>query len=227
MANTKHSILIGYTHKLVADGLESMIDSSDDFTVRESIAVGKLAEFHDSKNNFEIIIVELNYPNQGNLNLLSQIKAAHPMIRILLLCRLPSVDLSSKLISSGIEAFLLKTNSKNDLFAALYNIVNGKNYFCSDIIKTVLSNNPHTHGLPEIILTPREAEILAMLVNCKTNILIARELGLSENTVKTHRKNILTKFGANNIFGMIRYACRARLIDYGPDGYCTGCPHYS
>jgi len=227
MVNTKHPIIIGYTHKLVADGLESMIDRSDDFTVRESIAIGKMTEFLDSKNAFEIIIVELNYPNQGNLSFLAKIKAEHPTIRIMLLSRLPSVDLSCNLINSGIDAFLLKTSSKYDLFAALHKIVNGKNYFCSEIIKTVLSKNDNPKPSPEIILSPREAEILAMLVNSKTNIYIANELGLSENTVKTHRRNIFTKFGANNIFGMIRYACRARLLDYGPDGFCSGCPNYS
>lgn len=227
MENIKHPILIGYTHKMVSDGLEAIIDKTEEFTVKYSIAIEKLSEFLLSISHFEIIIVELNYPNHGNLNFLTQMKARYPDIWIILLSRQPSVDLGKKLINSGINAFLLKTGSKYDLFAALYKVVNGKKYFSSDLIRTVLSKNDCLHQSPEINLTPREAEVLGLLVNCKTNINIAKELGLSENTVKTHRKKILEKFGVNNIFGMIRYACRSRLIDYGPDGFCTGCPHYS
>ena len=226
MENTKHPILIGYTHKMVADGLEAVIDKTDDFTVKESIAIEKLTELLVDRSNFKIIIVEVNYPNHGNLSFLTQIKARYPVIHIVLLSRSPSADLSKKLINSGIDAFLLKTGSKYDLINALYKAVNGKKYFSSDLIKTVLSENNCLQQPAEVNLTPREAEILALLVNCKTNIQIAKELGLSENTVKTHRRKILEKFGVNNIFGMIRYACRARLIDYGPDGFCTGCPHY-
>lgn len=227
MVNTKHQVVIGYTQRLFCDGLESLIDDTDDFSVRECVSVEKLNEYLVTKNSFDILILELNYPNNENLSFISDLKTRHPLIRVMLLSQMPGLNLSSKLIDSGIESYLLKSCNRHDMFTALRKVVNGNNFYCSDIIKPILSKNDNHHNDNiEVTLTDREAEILSLLVNCKTNIQIANDLGISENTVKTHRKNIQAKFGVNNMIGMIRYACRARLIDYGPDGFCVGCPHF-
>ena len=227
MVNIKQQVVIGYTQKLFCDGLESLIDGTEDFSVRECVSVEKLNEYLVTKNSFDILILELNYPNNENLSFIADLKKKHPMIHIMLLSQMPGINLSSKLIDSGIESYLLKTCNKHDIFTALRKVVDGNNFYCSEIIKPILSKSDNHNHLSEVTLTDREAEILSLLVNCKTNIQIANELGISENTVKTHRKNIQEKFGVNNMIGMIRYACRARLIDYGPDGFCVGCPHFN
>lgn len=144
----------------------------------------------------------------------------------MLITQLASLELSGKLIDSGIDAYILKSSSKSDLLAALIKIAEGNNFFCSEIIKSKLPTNNNHKNSNEIYLTRRETEILSLLVNGRPNVRIAKELNLSESTVKTHRKNILAKFGVKNLIGMIRYACRSRLLDYGPDGFCIGCPHY-
>jgi DNA-binding NarL/FixJ family response regulator len=226
MANNQHKVVMGYTQKLFSDGLESMIQVSDDFVMGGIIPIADLPAYLQTKNAFEILIIELEYPHTGDLNFIIQMKKDHPSYRIMLISLQTEVDLSSKLIDSGIDAYIYKSCSKVDLFMALNKIVEGKNFFCSEIIKSILCLNNNSHNVHEIDLTHREVEVLSLLVNGKTNIQIAKELKLSENTVKTHRKNILAKFGVTNIIGMIRYACRARLIDYGPDGFCTGCHQF-
>jgi len=226
MANNKHPVLIGYTNKLLADGLESIIDGSEDFSICGSIPINSLTEYLNVNNPFEILLIELKYPNNGDLLFITQLKKDYPLIRIMLVTQLASIELSGKLIDSGIDAYILKSCSKSDLLSALVKIAEGKNFFCSELIKSKLPSNNNHKNHPEIILTQRETEILSCLVNGKQNGQIAKELNLSESTIKTHRKNIFTKFGANNLIGMIRYACRSRLLDYGPDGFCIGCPHY-
>ena len=227
MINSKHQIVIAYTQKLCCEGLESLIDSSEDFAITGIIPVSELEEFLKSKNSFEILIVELKYPSKRDLDFMIHLKKKFSPVRIMLISLQAGSDLSSKLIESGIDSYILKSCSKTDLFAALNNMVNDKSFFCSEIIKTILSTNGNSNKMLEVDLTLRETEILSLLVAGNTNIQIAKELMLSENTVKTHRKNILTKFGVNNLIGMIRYACRARLLDYGNDGFCAGCPHYN
>ena len=227
MIISKHQVVIGYTQKLCSDGLESMIEASDNFAVRGIVAVKDLEEYLKSKNSYEVLIIELRYPSKGDLSFLVQLKKQHPLVRIMLISLMTGAGLSSKLIESGIDAYILKSCSKTDLFAALNNIVNGKNFFCSDIIKSILTANGNSNKIREVDLTQRETEVLSLLVAGNANIQIAKELRLSENTVKTHRKNILAKFGVNNLIGMIRFACRARLLDYSSDGFCEGCPHYN
>lgn len=227
MANNKHQVVIAYTQKLCSEGLESLIDNSEDFAIRGIVPVSELEEYLKSKNSFEILILELRYPSKRDLDFMIHLKKKFPMVRIMLISLQAGSELSSRLIESGIDSYLLKSCSKTDLFGALNNMVNGKNFFCSEIIKSILSSNGNSNKVLEVDLTQRETEILSLLVAGNTNIQIAKELMLSENTVKTHRKNILSKFGVNNLIGMIRYACRARLLDYGSDGFCAGCPHYN
>jgi DNA-binding NarL/FixJ family response regulator len=227
MINKKHQVVIGYTHELCSEGLEAMIDSSDDFAIHGIFPVSKLAEHLKTKNSADIIIIELRCPGNRDLNFMIQLKKEHPLIRIMLISLQPCLALSKKLIDSGIEAFILKSCSKADMFAALRKIAEGKSYYCSDIIKSFLTPNSTTGKKTEIELTQREVEVLGQLAAGKSNSKIAKELKLSENTVKTHRKNILAKFGVNNLIGMIRFACRARLLDYGSDGFCEGCPHFN
>lgn len=62
MANKKHPVLIGYTNRLLADGLESMIDGSGDFAICGSIPINRLTEYLKAKNSFEILLIELKYP---------------------------------------------------------------------------------------------------------------------------------------------------------------------
>jgi len=228
MEQNKLNLVIGYTEKLFSDGLESIIDGTNGFSVIDSVPIGtRLLTLLDKETDIDILIIELNYPCQANLNLLNRLKEEYPLVKILLLSQLPGNNMNSKLIDSGIDAFLLKSCTRQDMLTALDKIKDDKNFFCSDIIKLVLSENKNSKNHQEIILTSREKEILAMLVACRTNKEISNDLLLSENTVKTHRKNILNKFGVNNLIGMIRFACRANLLDYGPDGFCKGCPHHN
>lgn len=223
---TKNQIVIGYTSKLFSDGLESMIDGFDEFAVMERAPVGKeLFDRLKLVNGVDILIIELNFPGNKDLLNLHSLITTLPLTKIMLLSHLPRNHMSSKLIESGIDAYLLKSCTRQDMLTALNKIRDNKNYFCSDITKNIMTVNKLSQNKKEMELTPRENEILTMLVNCKTSNQIAKKIGLSENTVKTHRRNMLTKFGVNNLVGMVRYACRTNLIDFGGDEFCRECPH--
>jgi len=226
MVSNKHQVLIGYTHRLCAEGLESMIENADDFRVIGVVPVKELGEYLNSLKDIDILIIELKFLEKSSLSFLVHLKKKHPKIRLMLISLLTCNDLTSKIVESGVDAYILKTCSKTDLFAALGKILEGGNFFCSEIIKSMLSANGNSGDTPEIDLTKRETEVLCLLVQGNTNMQIAKELSLSENTIKTHRKNILSKFGANNLIGLVRHACRARLLDYDLEGFCNKCPHY-
>ncbi len=227
MTNNKHQIVIAYTQTLCSEGLGSLLENSRDFVIQGLVPIIYLENYLKSRNSVDIIIIELILPNCRNIDLIINLKRQFPQIRVMIISLQPSPNLSSKLIKSGIDAYILKECcSKTDLFAALTNMVNDKNYFCSEITKSILSASVYSSKKPEVALTQRETEVLSLLVAGNTNTQIAKELRLSENTVKTHRKNILGKFGVNNLFGMVRYACRARLMNYDSDGFCHGCPSH-
>jgi len=226
MTQKKKQVVIGYTERMFSQGLESIIDGFDDFIVFERALIGqRLLALLDRLKSVDILIIEINYPTKNDLDYITSLMNSYPLIQILLVSHLPRTKIGRKLIDSGIDAYLLKECSKHDILIALDKIVDSKNYFCSDITKVLLNSNRECQIKEEINLTLREKDILAGLVNCKTNRQIGEDLGISENTIKTHRRNIQSKFGVNNLLGMVRFACRANLIDFGEDEFCMDCPH--
>lgn len=222
----KNHVIIGYTTNLFSEGLESIIDEFDDFKVIERAPVGtKLIDLIKNLNSVHTLVIEYNCPKRHDLGYIRSLVESYPVVKILLLSNLPPTNIINIALESGIDAYLLKSCTCQDLLTALSKMQENKNYFCSDITKYLMDTNKQMKSSVDIELTLREKQILSLLVNCKTNRQIAEEIGLSENTIKTHRRNIQTKFGVNNLIGMVRFACRANLIEHGSDEFCLECPH--
>ena len=225
MDRPQHNISIGFKSRMFSDGLDSIVKSFDHFNVLSSFPFGN----NQLKNLPEIqvediLILELNCPSNRDLESILLLREKYPLHKFILISMLPRHNVGIRLMEIGISAYLLKSCGQNDLLTALNKVVNGKHYYCADITENLLSAKSKAEHVKEIELTEREKEILGMLVTGLTNKQIANCLNISENTIKTHRKNIQQKFGVSNLIGMVRYACRSNLIDFGDDGFCTVCP---
>ena len=225
MTGQNNNIFIGYTTRLFAHGLRSIIQGFENFDLVDTVPIGKdLFNCLSLTGSHEILILEVNCPGKRDLELIKKLNKSFPLIRILLLSLLPRTDIGIQLLESGLSGYLLKSCGDDDLLSALNKIIEHKPYFCSDITQNLVSRKNKEQAYTDINLTDREKEVLSFLVNSNTNKEIALKLNLSENTVKTHRRNIQSKFGVSNLLGMVRYACRSNLIDFGDDGYCLVCP---
>lgn len=228
MMRSPKQIVIGYTTRLFGESLESMVGGFGGFTVSATISLWEpLRDFMKSRQDIDIVLLELCMPKKCDIINISTIRESHPGCKIFLLSHLPQPEVSSRLIEAGIDAFMLKSCSRNDMITAFGKLAENRNFFCSDITMAIMNSDRASKGKEIVTLTAREKEILTDLVNCRTNYQIAVKLGLSENTVKAHRKNIQNKFGVNNLLGMVRFACRSNLIDFGQDEFCMQCPHYA
>lgn len=226
MGSQKHKLFIGYTTRLFSDGLEAMVRDFEKIECFQSAPIGEsLANNLAVDPSIEILVLELNCPNKRHLDLIQSIRQSLPSLKILLLSLKPRNDIGIDLIDSGIYSYLLKTCGKEDLRSALDKIIQDMPYICAEISKTLLTRKRRKQEEENIELTDREKEILSLLVNNTSNKQIAHSLQISENTVKTHRRNIHSKFGVSNLIGLVRYACRSNLIDFGDDGYCMVCPY--
>jgi len=221
-----HKISIAYTTRLFSDGLEAIIERFENFSVVFTSPLGKelFDKLEDSLFD-QILILQVNCPSMRDLNQIQKLREEYQNIKILLLSLLPRTNIGFDLLDSGISGYLLKSCTKEDLQSALNKIIEDKPYICSDITSRLFTRKKENQAGEQYDLTDREKEILSMLVNSHTNKQIASSLNLSENTIKTHRRNIHAKFGVSNLLGLVRYACRSNLIDFGDDGYCLVCPY--
>lgn len=221
----KTDIYISYNERLIHDGIYSLINEHGGYNIvgssENSNEIFKLLKQH----SFKILIIEFSFPNHCSLNYISKIKSDFPDIKLLLISSLFMQGLINKFIEIGVDAYILKSCTQDGLFTALEKIEINDKYYCPTITHLLIDEFKNNNGTKSDILTSRETEVLKFLIDGQSNSRIAKGLNISLHTVKTHRKNIMDKFGANNLISVIRYACREQLIDQDNGFFCVSCPH--
>ncbi|WP_421892459.1 response regulator [Marinoscillum sp.] len=197
-----HAVLIG--------GLIKIIESEPDLEIVGS--AGTVSDTMDqlTQRKVDLLITDYNLPDEDGLTLVRKVKRKYPDIKILVLSMHDEAHLVKEILKEGIEGYLIKKDSHNELINAIYTIRSGKTYLSSDVSKILIKG---LNGVEEQrLLTEREREIVKLISKEFTNRQIAEELFISERTVETHRKNIFRKTGTNNLVGLIKFAYANNLI---------------
>ena len=220
------SFLIGYHNRLHAEGLKSMINENDHYKVTDMIENGRnLIQSLKSKKD-DLLIIDLVYPGCDSIEYIKEIKRISKNLKILLISDLILNGMFSDLLNTGIEGYILHTCTKRDLDTAILKVLDNEPYICTTITSQVFRKlGQNSNQNEKFKLTSRENEVLGLLIKMNSNKSIASELNISELTVKTHRKNIMKKFGSKNLLSLVRYACRENLINGKNDDFCKGCTH--
>ncbi|MGB5398328.1 MAG: response regulator [Gammaproteobacteria bacterium] len=153
--------------------------------------------------NPDIILLDLRMPGMGGLDVLKTLREKTQAIPVVMLTTSNEESDLIKSLRSGAQGYLLKDMEPDELVSALRDIEKGKSVVAQDLTdalarmvqgETTMDNN---NG-PFAELTPREREILCLLADGQSNKLIARNLGISDGTVKLHVKAILRKLGIHS-----------------------------
>lgn len=170
----------------------------------------------------DVVILDINLPDQSGIDIVPELKRIAPTTRILLctayVCDSRVVDA----LRCGAHGFVEKTNAWTDFATAVERVASGELYFAAKIGDTDgLPGSPNGHG-PALsspaALSEREKEVLTLIAQGRTSKETATELGISVATVDTHRANVMTKLGVHNIAGLVVYAFRNGIIKIGAGG---------
>lgn len=162
----------------------------------------------------DLLVLDINLPDQSGLDIVPDVRRACPETRILLCTAFGSDDPVEDCVRSGAHGFVPKTNTWDEFVAAVDIVSRGGRYFSSDAFSPLQRGvTPGTRrqlGLGTHV-TRRENEILALLAGGDTSKEIARQLHLSVLTVETHRANLMKKLGVRNVAGLVVYAVQSGL----------------
>jgi len=216
MDSTKSGIFIIYSERLFCDGIRSMLAGEKEYYI-SAVAAKNEIPFEDiSLSQQDIIIFEVEQSNTSAIADIAIIRAAFPGRPLLLIASEMKKGMTENIIDSGISGFIFKSGNREELLKGLSKLRANDRYFCTEISELLLNDFRELNDEDEELLTLREKQILELLVDGGTNHEIAGILRISENTVKTHRRNIMEKFGTRNLLGMIRYAFEKNLINIRP-----------
>jgi DNA-binding NarL/FixJ family response regulator len=205
-------ILIVDDHAVVRKGLAMVLRLESDIEIVGEAENGRVGLEAARRIKPDIVLADLVMPEMGGQEMALSLRKTDPAIKIMMLTGTEVDDRVYDLVAAGIEGYVLKNIEPGELVRAIHAVVHGEAYLHPDVMKKILSRMRPQHSL-SVSLTPRELEILEWMASPNTYKQIASQLSVSEETVRSHAKNILEKMKQPNRAQAVLAAMRIGLID--------------
>jgi DNA-binding NarL/FixJ family response regulator len=198
-------ILIIDDHRLFAEGLRSLLISWGYTSVEVLTADNDLP---DRIRDYQpaLMLVDITMNDIDGIVLSAQIKKNYPAIKILIISMHARRIFIEKALQAGVDGYILKNASDEELKAAVAGLLEGGRFFSSQIKEVLVNGLSPATANKEVTLTRREKDTLQLMAEGYSTKEIADLLFVSINTVETHRKNMLFKTGLRNMAHLIKWA---------------------
>ena len=206
----KLNILVTDDHTLFRRGTMMLLQSFQE--------VGDVAEAENGKEalekledgEFSLVLLDLEMPVMDGWEAAKKIVSKHPEVKIIMISMHDSLQIISDLIEIGVHSYLLKNADPDEVHKAIVSVVNNDFYY-NQLVSKALHKKVQKDGLDKGVarradISPREIEILQHICQELTMKEIGEKLFLSEQTVHTHRKNLMKKTKAKNAVGLVKFA---------------------
>lgn len=209
-ASSTIGILVADDHPLMREGVASMIGSEPDMKILASVSNGREAITAFAEHHPDVTLMDLQMPELDGLSAISQIVERWPEARILVLTTFSGDVQTLRALKAGACGYLLKSMIRKDLLNAVRDAHRGRRRLLPQVAAQL-----GQHALDDQ-LSEREAEVLSRVASGLANKQIATQLGVSEQTVKSHMKSILAKLKANDRTHAVMIALDRGIINSWP-----------
>ncbi|WP_421846371.1 response regulator [Novosphingobium sp.] len=174
-------------HPLLREGVAAVLDAQEDI-----VLVGEASNGHEAIAGYrrwrpDVTLMDLQMPEMGGLEAITAIIAEFPEARIVILTTYAGDVQAMRALKAGALGYLLKSSLRRELISTIHDVHLGRRYLQPEIASAIAL------GALDDALSPREIEVLQLAASGNSNKRIAHALNLSEETVKTHMKSILSK----------------------------------
>ncbi|MDQ3280146.1 MAG: response regulator transcription factor [Acidobacteriota bacterium] len=199
-------VMIVEDHHVVRAGIRAILERQPDFVIAD-----EAADAHDLVARYQacganIALVDLRLGRHSGLDAIRALIAHDPQTRIVVLTHCSDDDHVSEAMCAGAHGYVLKSDDPAEIVSALRAVHAGRRYLSPEVSETLAG----AFGSPE--LTLRERQVIGLLARGEKNRNIARLLGVTEETIKGHVKNILAKLGASTRTEAVTRAVRRGWI---------------
>jgi len=190
------TIMIADDHAILRHGLEQLITTTDDMTVTASAADGREIVDRVAADPPDIVLMDLSMPVMDGVEATRAIVETHPEVAVVVLTSFSDQRRVLDALDAGAVGYLLKDSDPDALLIALRSTAAGGAPLDPKAARVLLSARSRPSSGVE--LTPREREVLGLVVRGLSNKLIARELDISERTVKAHLGSVFQRIGVTD-----------------------------
>ena len=206
--NGEITVLIADDHEVVREGLRLALLRSPHIRVVGEAPDGETAVALAERRKPDVVIMDLRMPQMDGIEATEEIASRAPDTRVLVFTAYSERALLQRGLESGAHGYVLKEAPHETLLKAIDKLAAGESYIDPELMPAFLSGKEGTD-----MLTAREREILQLLADGMSNADVAAKLFISQETVKSHVRHILTKLEADTRTHAVAIALRDSIID--------------
>ena len=207
-------VLITDDHALIRRGLRQVL--------QEGLGAVTVGEAQDAREalelimtqSWDVVVMDITMPGRSGLDILRDIKLAHPELPVLILSMHPEDQFAVRVLKSGASGFIPKESAPEELIKAIRKVLAGGRYVTPALAeKMAFDLALQSDKPPHETLSDREFQVLRMIASGKPVGQIAEELSLSVKTISTYRARVLEKMRMQNNAELTHYAIKHHLVD--------------
>jgi two-component system, NarL family, response regulator NreC len=209
-------VLISDDHAIVRTGLRALINSEPSMELAGEATGGYETIELVEKTQPDVLVLDLSMPDLDGIAVTRKIKPQYPDLHILILTLHEDEALLKAALKAGASGYILKRAAEAELISAIHTILRGDLYVDPSMVRRLLIEEaPPSAQMTQSTetLTPREIDVLKLIVQGYTNRQIGEELSISVRTAESHRANLSEKLGLHSRVELVRYAREHGLIE--------------
>jgi DNA-binding NarL/FixJ family response regulator len=207
-------ILIADDHEVVRSGLRSILEAHEGWQVVAEASDGKEAIAKAVETKPDIAIIDYSLPTMNGVEATRQIRARVPTAEVLIFTMHDSDILLGEVLEAGARAYLLKSDAKQYLIAAVESLEHHKPFFTGKFSEQLLEAFLSVRrGKSGVSLSPRERAVVQLIAEGHSNREMSEILNLSVKTIETHRASAMRKLNVTSTAAIVRYAIRNKILE--------------
>lgn len=210
-------ILLVDDHQIMREGLMSLMAGEPDLEVVGDASDGRQAVQLAKRLKPDLVVMDISMPGLSGIEATRQILNELDRVRVLALSMHADPRFVAGALEAGAHGYMIKDCTSQELLECIRTVAGGGTYLSPQVAEVVVKGfvrrlGEETGTPPASVLTPREREVLQLLVEGHTVRAIAERIHLGVKTVETHRRNIMEKLGLKNLVDLIKYAMREGVV---------------
>jgi len=205
------TVLVADDHAIVKEGIVSLLKEHD-FNVVGAVSDGYALVDAAKRLRPDVIVTDISMPKLSGLEALAQIVAEQLPCKVIMLTMHNDADLAARAVKAGAAGFLLKESAAEELIAAIKQVTQGRLYLTPAVTRDVVNRMAAMTSQTKPQLSPRQLEVLRLILLGQRMKEIAATLDLSPRTVESHKYEMMDVLGVHSTPELVRYAIEHRLI---------------
>lgn len=210
------SVYIADDHTVVRDGLKILLNEQPDIEVVGDAADGRETVRQVIELLPDVVLMDINMPELNGIEATRQIKEGSPSTHVVILSMYATQEHIFRALKAGARGYLLKESAGIEVVKAVREVISGKRYLSEKISEEVINEYVRLRDRVDeedllSRLSPREREVLQLVVEGNSSAEIAETLYLSPKTVETYRSRLMQKLEIHDIPGLVKFALQHGL----------------